>query len=82
MHDNSIGIDALKRAGVDKNFIDSMYGKYGKYINKLGMSQDSLKNTINQLGNAVGDNSRNRQNPTSQKRNRKSGFDSGRYPKV
>lgn len=87
MNDTSAGINALKNTGVDKNFIDSMYKKYGKYANKLGMSNDSLKSTIDQLGKAVGDNNKNyRSNNVSNsnksnKRANKS-FDSKKYPKV
>lgn len=82
LNNTSVGINALKNAGVDKNFIDSMYRKYGKYAGKLGMSDDSVKGMIDQIGNAVGNNNPRMNNQTPTKRNVKSGFNSKKYPKV
>gem|GEM_PF-1657807 len=80
MNNPDAGIEALKNAGVDKNFINSMFGKYGKYAGKLGMSQNSLKSMIDKIGNSVGSNDL----PDSNQRKRKpsNGFNSGKYPKL
>jgi len=80
MNNPDAGIEALKNAGVDKNFINSMFGKYGKYAGKLGMSQNSLKSMIDKIGNSVGSNDL----PDSSQRKSKpsNGFNSGKYPKL
>lgn len=80
MNNPESGVDVLKNAGVDKTFIDSMFGKYGKFAGKLGMDTNSLKGMVDRLGNAV--NSSNRtQTPTSTKKT-KTSFNSSKYPKV
>ena len=77
------GIDALKNAGMDKNFVNSMYNKYGKYAGKLGMSQESLKSLINNIGNSL-ENKNNSGNVTRNNSQTKASnkFNPNKYPKV
>lgn len=82
MNNNASGIEMLKSAGVDKNFISSMFNKYGKYAGKLGMSQNSLKSMVDQISNSlegksVPDNARNTQRNKLNK-----GFNQNKYPRV
>jgi len=68
--------------GVDKEFINSMFNKYGKYSSKLGLDTSNLKSMVDNLGNAVNANGPGKSNAAPSGRDAKPRFDSSRYPKV
>jgi hypothetical protein len=89
MNNQSNGINVLKNMGVDKNFVDSMYKKYGRYAGKIGINEDYLRQTITNIENSLQDNRYRYQNNAqindsnnNQTNNKKSGFDNSKYPKV
>jgi len=67
--------------GVDKNFINDIYSKYGSYANKIGLNPGALKGMVDKLERSVNPNNRAQTSQTKERKTNTS-FNSSKYPKV
>ena len=67
------GARILNDMGVDKKFLDDMYGKYSSYATKIpGLNKNMVNNALRTLNKAM---------DGTQKQSPRAGFDRSKYPK-
>ena len=74
------GAAILSRMGVDREFVDNAFQKFGRFGGKVGLNQSTIRNVVDNLGRAM-DNQRQGGRQTGSKHSG-SAFDAKKYPKL
>ena len=71
------GVDAFRKMGIPRSFMDEMYTKYGRFADKIpGLSRSNVEGAYRSLYGAIGE------APTGKRAGKPKGFDGTKYPRV